>query len=208
LLVPAVTETKWGKENFDAFYDWLYVDDGFGKILDWCHTFNDYVTVGEEAPSTEARNAMIATSRSQIYTEASELAETFAAVKNPQVITYRLITTQLAETIQREKHFERINAKLILAPFRAAGLYITHHEDRFEDCARRERLFHSFDRRFRGIAPHFPRELKGRPFHTSAPGAPWEKSCAPRNPKTSLPIFTAGREPGCGGIPNLPKPEA
>ena len=54
LLVPVVTEVKWDKAKFKRFYEWLFVDDGLGIVLDWAFGFNDYARRAKKHPTPPA----------------------------------------------------------------------------------------------------------------------------------------------------------
>lgn len=84
-LIPEVTEDKWDKPRFKAFYAWLDAG-GLSIIRAWAEAFGDYVDAADEAPPTERKKEMAAASRSAAQVEAAALAEALQSLKRPAAV--------------------------------------------------------------------------------------------------------------------------
>ena len=131
LLVPKVTEIKWPKKKFDDLYHWLFVGDGLGIIYDRCHKQNDYVSEGDDAPMTAARDRMIAEARSIVDVAADDLADWLAEEKWQIARTRCWIMEQLKEL--NDKQQRRASDRQIMDRFRKkSGLIVLSDANRIK----------------------------------------------------------------------------
>jgi hypothetical protein len=70
---PEVTEKRWPRKKFDEFFQWLN-GGGLQIIRHWAKHYGNYVSVGERAPMTERKKALIADSRTDAQKEVLDLA--------------------------------------------------------------------------------------------------------------------------------------
>jgi Family of unknown function (DUF5906) len=73
-LIPTVAETRWPKEKFNEFYEWLQFE-GLGIVLHWAMNFGDYVALGDHAPMSLGKQEMIQNSDSDAILEISDILE-------------------------------------------------------------------------------------------------------------------------------------
>lgn len=104
-LVPRVTSKKnWSKAQWDEFYSWLS-RDGLGIILQWAADFEKcggrYVTIGELAPSTAAKQELIIDSLSDAQTLALDLAERLAQQSEPVAVSVRFVAEQFIAKVRQ-----------------------------------------------------------------------------------------------------------
>ncbi len=96
---PQITETRWKKEQFVTFRDWLGAG-GLGIIKMWAEGFGQYVSPGERAPMTERKKEMIEGSRSEAQTEAVALAEALLALERPAGLAMKDIIGAIRNSVQ------------------------------------------------------------------------------------------------------------
>jgi hypothetical protein len=97
LLIPRITETAWPEGKFRAFYDWLYVQGGFGIVLDWALTFKgEYVNEGANAPMTESKADLIEACRHPAEIKALEMVEELLDSDQARVVPAHVIFDNLA----------------------------------------------------------------------------------------------------------------
>lgn len=87
-LIPRVTEQRWAKEKFDAFYNWLSTG-GLGIILQWARDYGDYVQPGEVAPKSDEKDALIEANRSEAQLAAAQLAHSLSLWTAPVAVAMR-----------------------------------------------------------------------------------------------------------------------
>jgi hypothetical protein len=85
---PAVTEKRWPKAKFEAFYDWLN-SGGLQIIKHWAEQYGDYVQTSDRAPMTDRKREMIDGSRSEAQREAVAIAEAVREVEAPVTIVLK-----------------------------------------------------------------------------------------------------------------------
>ena len=128
-----MTEDKWPESRFIEFYDWLYVQGGFGIVLDWGMTFEgEYVREGAEAPMTDSKRVMIDLSKAAPEVEAALMAEELAAKKEAHAIPMTAINMVLQSAFEHvpKEQLRHVQDGVVKQFKQEPKLYVTRNDDR------------------------------------------------------------------------------
>jgi Family of unknown function (DUF5906) len=137
LLIPRITETPWPRKKFIEFNDWLYLQGGFGIILDWALNFEtkhggQYAQYGDEAPMTESKADLIDACRSPAEDKTIEMIEELVASDQARVVPAHVIWGVLSEYLEKAEKTQQAHIReAVMKLFRGTKkLHVTSKDDR------------------------------------------------------------------------------
>lgn len=104
-FIPKITEKKWTRDQFEAFYNWLD-SGGLSIIKYWAENiWTDFLFRGEEAPMSKNKAEMIEDSRSEAQDAVADLAKLMNESSEPISVGFTTIKHWLL-TVVPEKFYD------------------------------------------------------------------------------------------------------
>lgn len=124
-FVPTVTEKKPETKYWTDLNAWL-ISGGLEAVHDWAYRYvskQGSVGSGDEAPTSEAKDKLIETSRSEGQQMAFDLGETLAQSPRPHVIRDRDVRKWIADSRQMNEHDPKLESLLtVRGQLKLAGM--------------------------------------------------------------------------------------